>query len=282
MPIEPQALLPVLPSAFATDESLLNQPLNLAQYSQHRLKADPFPHLVIDDFFLPEVASELASAFPRHDDPAWYLDDNAIEQKLALNMWDRFPSAIYRAIWFLNRADFVAELERLTHCRLYPDIRLHGGGLHSLSRGGKLNIHLDYSLLSKLRLERRINLIIYLTPDWQTEWGGQLQLCAHDEKSSAPGEVRQLIEPRFNRAILSDTTHNSWHGLPEPLVCPEGIFRNSLAVYYLCDPRPTAPSRGRAKFAPHGDQQYDPAVIQLIEKRSGVRSLIQSPSVRNL
>ena len=74
----------------------------------------------------------------------------------------------------------------------------------------------------------------------------------------------------FNTALLFDTSQESWHGLPEPIMCPENITRNSLAVYYLSEPRENTVQRGKALFYPHKDQIDDPEVIELIRKRSSV------------
>ena len=155
---------------------------------------------------------------------------------------------------------------------MYPDFGLNGGGLHTHRSGGKLNAHLDYSLHPKLRLERRLNLLIYLTPDWKTEWGGDLGLWNHDEEYKKPKNLISTISPQFNRAVLFDTTQNSWHGLPDPIQCPPEVTRNSLAVYYLCDPRSEAEDRSRALFVPHKEQENDPDVLELIRKRSNVQT----------
>ena len=118
----------------------------------------------------------------------------------------------------------------LDNTPLFADSGLNGGGWHIHKQGGKLNTHLDYSLHPKLKLERKLNLIVYLNPDWNAEWGGALGFWGN-ESSSKPGELVKEIPPKFNRAVIFDTTVNSWHGLPDPLRCPEGQSRKSLAVY---------------------------------------------------
>jgi Rps23 Pro-64 3,4-dihydroxylase Tpa1-like proline 4-hydroxylase len=40
----------------------------------------------------------------------------------------------------------------------------------------KLNVHLDYSIHPKLGLERRLNLVLYITSGWKPEWGGTARL----------------------------------------------------------------------------------------------------------
>jgi Rps23 Pro-64 3,4-dihydroxylase Tpa1-like proline 4-hydroxylase len=239
--------------------------------SQFR-QARPFNHVVIDNFFSDVVAGQLNREFPEFDSPQWYRYENAIENKRAMNAWDIFPATTYRAFSYLNSPSFIEMLEKMTGIHgLLPDVGLHGGGWHAHSAGGKLNIHLDYAIHPKLNLERRLNLIVYLTEDWLPSWGGGLQLWSHDEKYRAPKKCEVTIDNVFNRAVLFDTTQNSWHGLPDPLECPEGKVRRSIAVYYLTQPDRMI-HRPKALFAPHKGQKDDKSVLELIDKRSGLTS----------
>jgi len=226
---------------------------------------EPFPHLVLDNFFDDELAHELAADFPDYDSPVWHTYDNAIEVKKTLNNWHHFSPALYKFFTDINSRECYRIFERLTNCKLYPDHGLHGGGLHIHGAGGRLNTHLDYSIHPKLGLERRLNLIVYLNAGWQKSWGGSLGLWRDD--GGKPGELIKSIAPMFNRAVLFDTT-NAWHGLPEPITCPPGQHRKSLAVYYLCEPREGAADRSRALFAPTEAQAGDAAVMELIKRRA--------------
>jgi hypothetical protein len=255
-----------------SSSGILSSDLDLAALAHAFRAAKPFHHVVIADFFAPAVASRLVEEFPRFDAPLWAQYDNPIEVKKTCNHWDRFPPTTYMVFNYLNSPSFVSQIADLVGCDLFPDPGLHGGGWHAHGRGGKLNVHLDYSIHPKLGLERRVNLIVYLTPGWKEEWGGALGLWAHNQAANGPGRLAKQVECRFNRAIIFDTSQSSWHGLPEPLTCPEGVTRNSVAVYYVCRPRQSAPDRGKALFHPHGDQANDPAVLELIRLRSQVGS----------
>lgn len=234
------------------------------------LVANPFSHIVVDNFLNDEIARSVALEFPEFDSDDWRVYNNEIEVKKLQNHWDKFGPATYRLMQFLNSREFIGKIESMTGCDLYPDYGLNGGGLHSHKRGGKLNVHLDYSIHPKLKLERRVNLLIYLTPGWDESWGGFLGLWAKASGKNAPGELVETIVPVFNRAVLFDTTQDSWHGLPDEIMCPEGVTRNSLAVYYLCKPRDGADERGKALFAPYKDQAEDPNVLSLIQRRSDI------------
>jgi Rps23 Pro-64 3,4-dihydroxylase Tpa1-like proline 4-hydroxylase len=245
---------------------------NFKNYKNEWVCSKPFNHIVIDKFLDESIIESIVEEFPDFNSEDWRIYNNAIEIKKLLNHWDKFGSETYKLFNYLNSRDFIALLEELVGCELYADFGLNGAGLHTHKQGGKLNTHLDYSIHPKLKLERRINLIIYITPDWQNDWGGFLGLWDQHKSKNAPGKLIKSIIPLFNRAVIFDTTQNSWHGLPEPIKCPEKITRNSLAIYYLCKPRQNALERGKALFAPTKDQENDQEVLSLIEKRSQINN----------
>jgi hypothetical protein len=246
--------------------------LDLVGLREQFNSAKPFDHVVIDDFFELEVAEAIKNEFPSHEDPVWTVSyDNPVEKKKACSHWDRFPKSIYNAIFYLCSNAFVEKINRITgNDVVYADYGLHGGGMHSHCNGGLLNVHKDYSIHPKLGLMRNYNLIIYMTPDWDSSWGGGLELWSHDEETNLPKECITKVENKFNRAILFDTTQNSWHGLPEQLTCPENVSRCSLATYYVSDISNMAEDRNRALFVPNQKQKGDSEVIEFCKKRSGL------------
>ena len=78
-----------------------------------------------------------------------------------------------------------------------------------------------------------MNFLIYLNKDWEEKYGGHLELWEKDMSKCV-----SKILPKFNRAAMFSTTGDSWHGHPEPLSCPEGNSRKSLALYYYTNGRP--------------------------------------------
>ena len=230
------------------------------------VNADPFPHLILDEFLSQSMAKSLAAEFPSTSDKRLFVYDNALEHKLALNDWNAYPSNTYQFIQYLNSEKVIDAFSEMVGVQLYPDHGLHGGGWHMHSRGGKLNPHLDYSIHPKLGLQRKLNLIIYFAEEWNSDWGGHLGFWSHDENKSQPKQLIKEIEIKFNRVVLFDTTCNSWHGITRPLSCPKGHSRNSIAIYYLAKPSADAPSRSRALYAPTTEQQGDKDVLDLIKK----------------
>ena len=251
---------------------IVNPSISFEALASSFCSATPFPHVVIDNFLTEEIATAVAGEFPDFNGSAWNEYNNAIEVKKSCNHWDRFPPTTYRLFSYLNSPEFVLGMSKLSGDTLYPDVGLHGGGWHTHGAGGKLNMHLDYSIHPKTGLERRLNLIIYIQPDWKKEWGGSLGFWAHDAETNSPGPLVKEVPCLFNRAVIFDTSQNSWHGLPDPVSCPPDKPRNSLAIYYMCEPRKAAADRGRALFAPHKDQVNDPEVLELIKLRSQVQT----------
>ena len=238
-----------------------------AQHEMFR-SAEPFNHIVLDEFFRPDLADALAADFESAS-PGWHEYHNPIEVKKTCNNWNEFPPDTYRVFSYLVSEPFVEMLRELTgEPALVADMGLHGGGWHRHGAGGKLNTHLDYSIHPKTGLQRKLNLIVYIGRDWDPAWGGGLGLWSQEEETGKPGEIEKVVDCLFNRAVLFDTTQNSWHGLPEPIRCPEGRYRASMAVYYMIPAETGASPRERALFAPHKGQASDPEVLDLIRRRS--------------
>jgi hypothetical protein len=232
--------------------------------------AAPFDHCVVDDFIAPHWLAEIEREFLSFDSPKWFVYKNAVEDKKALNDWHAFPPVTYRFFHYLNSPIIVDRLSVLVGKTLNADDGLNGGGWHIHGPGGNLNPHLDYNIHPKLGLQRKINMILYVSREMKEEYGGHLGLWDHDAEMIQPGKLLKEIAPKFNRAIVFDTTQNSWHGMSRALTQPSGIYRKSLAIYYLCDPAAETSSRGRALFAPREDQKGDAEVEELIRLRSEV------------
>jgi len=243
---------------------------NIGSAKQSWINAKPFNHIVIDNFLPEDVANLVAEQFPAADSDFWYEYSNALEVKKACSNWNDFPSEIYKVFINLFSESVVDYLSILTDKKLIGDIGLNGGGLHCHKPGGKLNTHLDYNLHPKLNMQRKLNIIIYVAKDWKNEYGGDLGLWEHDPETNQPGKLVTSIPCVFNRAVIFDTTMNSWHGLPDPVTCPEGMSRNSLAAYYLCDAPEVTENRSKALYAPTEDQKGDEKITELIKKRASL------------
>jgi Rps23 Pro-64 3,4-dihydroxylase Tpa1-like proline 4-hydroxylase len=198
-----------------------------AQY----VAASPYPHVVIDDFLDEAVADDVRREFAEVDD-VWKFYHHYNEKKLAITDLERMPSHVAALLAEFESPRFVRFIEQLTGLTdLVPDPTLEGAGMHMIRRGGFLNIHNDFQTHTKSRTwSRQVNLILFLNRDWREEWGG------HAEIWNADVTVREhALLPIFNRCLIFNTQAPAHHGHPDPLTCPEGEARKSIAVYYYRD-----------------------------------------------
>lgn len=204
--------------------------------------ADPCPHIVFDDFLPVSVTDQLASEFPSRGDIEWRTFDNTNESKLSCSDERSFGPTTRHVIGEFNGPAFLAFLETLTNIHgLIPDPYLRGGGLHRIERGGFLKIHADFNRHTHLNLYRRLNVLFFLNKDWKEGYGGHFELWDREMK-----ECRKRIAPIFNRCVIFTTSEESFHGHPDPLDCPPGCARKSIALYYYTSEAPTGTNSSNA------------------------------------
>jgi Rps23 Pro-64 3,4-dihydroxylase Tpa1-like proline 4-hydroxylase len=184
------------------------------------------------------VLDRALAEFPEPKQAEWQTFDSANERKLASKDDSTMGEATRQLLAELNSATFIDFLERLTGIPgLVPDPHFVGGGLHQIERGGHLKIHADFNRHPGTGLERRLNVLLYLNRDWKPEFGGAFELWNRDMTASDA-----QIMPFFNRCVIFTTTDTSFHGHPEPLACPEGRTRKSIALYYYSRDAPAGQS----------------------------------------
>jgi hypothetical protein len=197
-------------------------------------RAEPFPHILMDGLFPSALLEEVLAEFPKPGEIDWIRFDSAKEKKLGFKVDNKIGETSRNFLHFLNSAPVLQFVEELTGIEgLIPDPYFLGGGLHQIERGGFLKIHADFNWHKKLKVHRRINLLVYLNQDWKEEYGGHLELW--DREMLA---CRKKILPLFGRCVMFNTTDFAYHGHPEPLQCPEGRSRKSIALYYYSSSRP--------------------------------------------
>jgi hypothetical protein len=191
--------------------------------------ATPYPHVVFDNFLEPEAVDAAIREFPPLD-PDWnnYLHTN--ERKFSNTDPETWGPTLREILEELNSPRFVQFVSKLIGVdELIADPSLEGGGLHQSTTGGYLNIHADFTVHPHNRKwQRRANLLLYLNDDWKPEYGGDLELWSGDMKRCV-----EKVSPVANRVLLFTTDGTSYHGHPEPMRCPPGVARRSLALYYF-------------------------------------------------
>ncbi|MDP9192714.1 MAG: 2OG-Fe(II) oxygenase [Acidobacteriota bacterium] len=230
---------------------MLLKPRDLPSLHEQYASGDPFPHIAIDGLFDDAALERVLADFPKPDETRWMRFDSPTERKLGYYHEHSTISPTVRAFLdAMNGFEMLLFLEALTGIDgLIPDPYFGGGGLHQIETGGFLKIHSDFNVHPKLKLDRRVNMLIYLNRDWREEWGGQLELW-----NASMTERRQKIAPLFNRTVVFSTTDTSFHGHPHPLMAPPGVTRKSVSLYYYTAGRPK-----EERSAPHDTIFREPA-----------------------
>jgi 2OG-Fe(II) oxygenase superfamily len=192
-------------------------------------EAQPYPHIIIDNFLPTDVIERVAGSFPNralaHDTVMLDEFSHFRKRQVRPDECDPFARSFFQ---FLNSVAILSFLEGLTGVDgLISDPHFEGGGFHEISRGGKLGVHADFRIHRKLHLVRRLNLLLYLNKDWDDSYGGALELWDTKMVSSV-----YSIPPILNRCVIFNTDVDSFHGHPDPLNTPAGVTRKSIATYY--------------------------------------------------
>lgn len=191
----------------------------------------PFPHTIIDGFLKEEVVQDVLFHINE------LKNENANERFIIPNSPYEFnkyafipckDNFLHQLFVELNSDVFINYLEKITGIQdiIRNEVDLFGAGIHRIENGGYLQLHTDFNSYYKngIKLDRRINLLIYMNPDWKEEYGGALCLC--DKENNVC--VKKIL-PILNRCVIFNTSNKSVHGHPIPL---SAYRRQSIAVYY--------------------------------------------------
>lgn len=209
-------------------------------------QARPFRHCVIDGFLDDGFARSLLERFPDFERGDHLNEDGRPGGKSTHERMRELGGGFAALDDLVRSAEFLALVGRITGIPgLLYDPMYFGGGTHENRQGQALDVHIDFNHHPLTRWHRRLNLIVYLNPEWRPEWGGALELH-RDPYDAGADEVVEVL-PLFNRCVIFETTENSWHGFRRITLPPEhaGLTRRSVALYFYTEERPaeeTAPT----------------------------------------
>jgi len=238
---------------------------NIDELKKSFINGEPFENVVIDNFLSDDYAEEIHNLFPTNYDN-WYKYTNPLEVKFAYDNINSLDENVKNYFYYLSSNHIIDLIKEITNIKnIEHDEYLHGAGLHSHPKHGRLNIHLDYEKHPISGKERRINIIYFSTKNWDPLWNGANELWDKNVTKCV-----KKTDVKFNRAIIFRTNEISWHGLHEKIVCPPGIYRKSLAYYYVSEldtKKPESEYRKKAKFVKGPNDKYCEKMEQLYKIR---------------
>ena len=226
----------------------------LASSAEAFAAAAPFRHAILDGFLDPAICQQLLQEFPGFENRFALNEMGELGGKaVRSSVVELGPTyaALDRYIQGKEFLDYVSRLTGIPDLLYDPDYE--GGGTHENRNGQGLDVHIDFNYHPRTGWHRRLNLIIYLNPEWEESWGGALQLV--EDPWSGQGKSVN-VAPLLNRCVVFETNEVSWHGFHEIRLPEErlALSRKSFAIYLYTRSRPaeqTAPPHATV-YVPDG------------------------------
>ncbi len=209
----------LVPDSFFSEE-------NLAALKKRFDEAQPYRHLVIENFLKPEVAEALHANFPPMDELSIHYQ-GLNENKSEGSDFTKFHPAFAELRQFVGSPELSKALEKITGIKgLFTTEDNLGSGVHQGKNGSYLDVHIDFNIHHKRDLHRRMNLLIFLNKDWKDEYGGKAEMWNEDVS-----KMYQAYTPGYNVCVMFETSEISYHGYGK-ITVPEGMTRKSFYTYY--------------------------------------------------
>ena len=205
----------------------INQHYDPATLAESHSAGEPVPYTIIDDFLPDELFKTLSFEIDFLQESDWTVFTNGSSLRKECRNFTTTPRIQSMAYSFQGSA-FLKWIEQVTGIdKLVADPHYRGGGITRVSRGDSLGLHNDFNWNEQIRLTRRVNIILYMNPEWDASWGGDLEFWDFDRT-----KCLVKIEPRPNRLAIWNYDERLIHGHPHPLTCPEHIARQNFIQFY--------------------------------------------------
>ena len=203
--------------------------LDLSKLKEQFEENNVIKYIILDHFVTGNYASLVAKEHKEVPQEYWLDYSHTNQIKTGVTDKSLMGKNTRLLIEELSSSIFLEWLSGLTGFKdLIVDPELDRAGLHKIKKNGYLNVHTDEQSHTKHKYwKRRLNLLLYLSSDYEKSWGGNLELWDHKSK-----RLIESISPEFNRCVIFATDNKSYHGHPSSLNCPENSARRSLALYY--------------------------------------------------
>lgn len=210
--------------------------------------ANPFRHVVIDDFFETEFCQQVLRDFPDFEEDVAKNEMGLVGNKAVHEHVRELGPVFGRLDDYIQTPEFLHLIEKISGIRdLKYDPYYVGGGTHENRSGQELDPHVDFNYHPHENWHRRLNLIVYLNPEWSDDWGGSIELHSNPWEPDS-NQIKSIL-PLVNRAVMFETNEHSWHGFKPVHKDPNGGLRSrrSFAIYLYTEERPqdeVAPPHG--------------------------------------
>ena len=154
-----------------------------------------------------QYVKKIFDAFPKSKDAL--LKKSIREYKYVGVQMNQYDSLLEETIYAFQDKKVVKFIQNMFQINtVYPDPYLYAGGLSIMKKNNFLNPHIDNSHDKDQNKWRVLNLLYYVTPNWNLEYGGNLELWSDGMKNK-----QITIHSKFNRLVVMVTHNQSWHSV---------------------------------------------------------------------
>ena len=187
-------------------------------------------HLIIDNLLPDDLCMNIYTSFPK-DFSSFHKRSSFREKKKTSANMSLYNEIINNCLYaFQNRKVLNIISEITSIAALEADEKLYAGGISAMTKGDYLNPHIDNSHDMERLKYRRLNLLYYVTPNWEIKNGGNFELWDKNVKSP------KVITSNFNRLVIMETTKRSWHSVNKVV---SNNTRYCISNYYFTKKKPS-------------------------------------------
>ena len=241
------------------------------QYDESK---DKIGYFWIDHLLPIDLVNEISGKFPSKE--KMVLKKSLKEDKYVAVQMNQYEPILEEVIYAFQD-------ERIVHliadiCEIkepIPDNSLYAGGLSMMGNKQFLQPHLDNSHDAKRELWRVLNLLYYVTPNWEEQFGGNLEVWPNGLKNK-----QITIWSKFNRLAVMATHNSSLHSVSPVVFDGE---RKCVSNYYFSKlPLRETDSFHVTSFRGRPEQKVLDKVLQADNAlRMGVRKIFKKGIVEN-
>lgn len=259
---------------------LANQIYNKIESNRNELieqfnsSKDQIGFFFLDDLLPENIANSIQNVFPKSSD--MFLKKSLRENKYVgaqMNLYHPLLEEVIFAFQDEKVVNLIAEICQIVG--ISPDDNLYAGGLSMMGKDQFLNPHLDNSHDKDRQRWRVLNLLYYVTPNWEEKYGGNLELWPNGIK-----QKQTTIHSKFNRLVVMATHNQSLHSV-SPVVF-DG-FRCCVSNYYFStNPLLATDSFHITSFRGRPENKFTDKILQLDAfLRMNIRKIFKKGIVEN-
>ncbi|MDB3892261.1 2OG-Fe(II) oxygenase [Alphaproteobacteria bacterium] len=210
---------------------------DLEPFRDEFLAGAPFPHLVLDDFLTEDFFSTVTSAL--NERKAMQMGKSfstSVEMNKSISLNSEIPVPVQKIVASLNSDEWIENFRRLTGIKSLLATK-HGNtklaNYHEMNASGFLGSHVDHSHEPETGTPHVLNIIVYLSDDWDSDFGGNTLLF-----NRTGSRMEKRVEYKSNRALAFLHTPYSFHGVDRIVDGLEVKRRNLYIDYYASDEQP--------------------------------------------